>query len=231
MPAGTEMVHAEVTVQKNSVQWLVVVLLAVAINCCLFGMLHILLRHNEINPDKVQQLKSIDIIRIKQRKIIEPKRQPPPVKKEEKKPEPPKSKPQNMLLAKPKLPFILKPALPGASSDLELPVLAPDYTHGGDFSGIFSMDDLDMPLSVLVKIPPIFPISAKVRGIEGWVQIKFLVFEDGTVHDVQVKKSEPPGIFDSNVIKAVSRWKFKPGTVSGSPVKTWVETTIRFELD
>lgn len=68
------------------------------------------------------------------------------------------------------------------------------------------------------------------RGIEGWVKVKFLVNESGRVDSVDVLDCSPEKIFDDAVVACVSSWRFEPGTVDGTPVNVWAETTIRFEL-
>jgi protein TonB len=74
-------------------------------------------------------------------------------------------------------------------------------------------------------------MSAKSRGTEGWVQVRFIVNEDGSVGNVSVEDSDPKTIFNDAVIRSVSGWKFKTATIGGLPVKTWAETTVRFKLD
>lgn len=63
------------------------------------------------------------------------------------------------------------------------------------------------------------------------MRIKFIVHEDGSVDSVTVEESEPKTVFDDAVIRAVSGWRFKAGTVGGVPVKAWAETVVRFKLD
>jgi protein TonB len=63
------------------------------------------------------------------------------------------------------------------------------------------------------------------------VKVKFVVNEQGTVEKITIVDAKPPGMFDQSVSRCVSKWRFKPGTVEGMPIKAWVETTIRFELE
>ena len=96
---------------------------------------------------------------------------------------------------------------------------------------VFGLAELDKPLIPLVRIPPVYPLSAKRMGIEGWVRVRFIVDEKGNVRDIKIIKSHPKGVFEDATIRAVSKWKFTPGTVEGVPVKTLVETTIKFRLE
>ena len=103
-----------------------------------------------------------------------------------------------------------------------------------DIAGLadaFAVGDLDAPLTVLVRVPPQYPLRAKYRGVQGWVLVRFVVNEDGSVGNVTVQESQPPGVFDQSVIRCVTGWRFKPGTVEGIPVRAWAETTIRFKLE
>jgi protein TonB len=83
---------------------------------------------------------------------------------------------------------------------------------------------------VLSRIPPIYPFNAKHRGIEGWVDVEFVVTNQGLVEAIKVIAAQPEKIFDKTVIQCLSAWRFKPGTIRGEPVKTRVQTRIRFEL-
>ncbi len=130
------------------------------------------------------------------------------------------------------------PALSIPSAPPVVPV--PPSPEASDISGTlkiaplkdqYGMGELDSPLIPLVKIPPMYPMRAKRRGIEGWVKIRFQVDRKGRVDFPEVVESEPERVFDSSVIKCVKRWKFKPGIVQGRAVNTLVETTIRFKLE
>ena len=82
-----------------------------------------------------------------------------------------------------------------------------------------------------VRAPrPLYPGSARRRGVEGWVRVRFLVDEQGRVRDLSVVQANPSGLFDRAVLQTLPNWRFRPGTISGRPVSTWVETTIEFKL-
>lgn len=102
--------------------------------------------------------------------------------------------------------------------------------HGGG-GGIFSVGQLDGPLAVLAKSPPVYPSAAKRRNIEGWIKIKFVVDEHGHVGHVSVLAAEPEGVFEQSVLQCVGTWRFKPGTIKGMAVKAQVEQTITFRLE
>ena len=100
-----------------------------------------------------------------------------------------------------------------------------------DLKASYGIGEIDHPLTPLVQVPPIYPMRARRRGIEGWVKVRFIVDEEGRVNDVSVVESRPRKIFNAPVTRCVSGWRFTPGTVGGIPVKTWVETTVRFDLE
>ena len=87
-----------------------------------------------------------------------------------------------------------------------------------------------MPEGVLT-MQPVYPYRARRLTIEGYVQVKFLVDQNGETKELTIIKSEPEGVFEKSVEKTLARWRFKPGIKNGKPVATWVMTTIRFKLE
>ncbi len=70
----------------------------------------------------------------------------------------------------------------------------------------------------LVRVDPTYPIRAKERGIEGWVQVEFTISPRGTVIDPKVVAYEPSSIFNQAALRAIRRWKYNPKIVDGKPV-------------
>ncbi|EKD33896.1 MAG: TonB-like protein [uncultured bacterium] len=202
---------------------------ALAINLALFGLMPYLLTRTAAGPSREQTVSQINVIRLKQpeppvKRMSENPPEPPPEERKAPRPAPAKPAP-----AKLSLPFDVNPRLPAGPDSLSLPV-AP-IQAAGNLADIFATGDLDLPLTVLSRMPPVYPRQAKSRGTEGWVRVKFIVHEDGSVGSVTVEESEPKTVFDDAVIRAVSGWRFKAGTVGGVPVKAWAETVVRFKLD
>ena len=129
-----------------------------------------------------------------------------------------------------RLPFRIETRLPAGIGIHALPPIEPLVLDGIGTGDTFDQAELDNPLVPVVKIPPEYPLRARRQGIEGWVAVKFLVNRDGRVASVSILESNPAGVFDQSVLRCIRAWHFKAGTISGVPVNTWVETTVKFKL-
>jgi len=77
---------------------------------------------------------------------------------------------------------------------------------------------------------PVYPIDAERQGIEGWVDLEFLVKADGSVHEPIIRNAQPAGVFDQAAIRAVQSWRFKPVMREGRPVEQRANVRMRFSL-
>ena len=95
--------------------------------------------------------------------------------------------------------------------------------------------ELDSPhsdLSPLLVVQPVYPLSAAMREVEGFVVVEFSVKENGAVLNPVVVNSEPELLFDEAALNAVSRFKFNPRLVGGDPVRVDnVQLKFSFSLD
>lgn len=101
----------------------------------------------------------------------------------------------------------------------------------GEEGLIFELDEVDTPPQILVQMHPLYPMAAKLKGIEGMVVLFFTVQADGAVDSVEVSSATPEYIFNEAAKSAVRRWRFKPGVKNGEPVATRVSVPLRFELE
>lgn len=92
---------------------------------------------------------------------------------------------------------------------------------------IVAYDALDSPPEALQQGGVYYPQEAWDKNIEGSIAVDYVVRGDGTVVDVQVAESTPPGVFDSVVLNAVRTWLYRPAMKDGVPVAT----RKRFEVD
>ncbi len=63
---------------------------------------------------------------------------------------------------------------------------------------------------------PIYPRRAIDRGIEGRVKVQFTVGIDGVPQTPMIVFSQPKGVFDKSVFKALKQSRFKPITINGA---------------
>ncbi|MFW3615364.1 energy transducer TonB [Billgrantia antri] len=64
------------------------------------------------------------------------------------------------------------------------------------------------------RVPPEYPSRAQRRGLEGHVELQFLIRPDGSVDrsSIRVVESQPRNVFDSAAEQAVARWQFDPAS-------------------
>lgn len=209
--------------------------LALLVNILLFALLPLFVQRG-FNKSDLETIIPVNIIQFKRPK--------PPPPEEEKEELPEKKKPEKVIptvklklqkkvipqrpeIETPQLTFEINPRL-----TVGMPVSPPPKEHaifrpkGSYIQG--EVDQMPMPI---YKMKPIYPYRARRLNINGSVEVKFLVDENGYVSNIKILKSRPAGIFDKSVLKALPSWKFSPGKVRGHAVSTWVVTTIEFKME
>ena len=88
-------------------------------------------------------------------------------------------------------------------------------------------DELDRVFST----DPVYPSAALRNHVEGWVELNFTITETGTVRDIDVVDSSPPGVFESAASEALGSWRFKPRLANGQPAAHRSTVTLRFDID
>jgi len=63
------------------------------------------------------------------------------------------------------------------------------------------------------RVDPVYPRAAQKDGISGRVVAHVYVAPAGNVTDVKIVSAQPPRVFDREVIRALSQWKFNPEPV------------------
>jgi TonB family protein len=77
-------------------------------------------------------------------------------------------------------------------------------------------------------VQPVYPESARKRGVEGWVELAFTVTPSGTVEDVEVRNASPANVFDDSAIRAIRGWRFEPVERNGEKVAQRAMVRLRF---
>jgi TonB family protein len=77
-------------------------------------------------------------------------------------------------------------------------------------------------------VQPVYPESARKRGVEGWVELAFTVTPSGTVEDVEVRNASPANVFDDSAVRAIRGWRFEPVERNGEKVAQRAMVRLRF---
>lgn len=222
------MMNRDLQETKAYFLWGTAGLLSLVLNMVLFSLMPALICDAPGKKEGREDFQVVNMVRIKPPD--------PELKKPEKKVEPKKITDIKQPLHQkkielPKVAFEINRKLPGGPAFLPSPPMATlDFSHFG-LKGAYEIGEIDGPLVAIAQVPPVYPLRAKTRGIEGWVKVKFLVNKQGLVENLEIIEAAPKDIFDTCTRKCVSAWRFSPGTVEGEPVTTRVITTIRFELE
>lgn len=81
-----------------------------------------------------------------------------------------------------------------------------------------------------IKAQMVYPEEAWLQGVEGVVQVSFIVTRDGQVMNSKIEKSQGAEL-DMEALRLVDLMQqWKPGMVKGEPVNTYVSIPVIFEL-
>jgi protein TonB len=69
-----------------------------------------------------------------------------------------------------------------------------------------------------VLVPAYYPQKALDMGVEGYVILEFTVTRTGSLQDIVVIESSPPGYFEDAALKAATGFRYEPRIVNGEPV-------------
>lgn len=73
---------------------------------------------------------------------------------------------------------------------------------------------------------PQIPEIAFEQGIEGWVEVVFVVLPNGTVENIRIINAEPKGVFEAAAVEGVSSWLY-----ASHPRAREVKQKVYFKLE
>ena len=127
--------------------------------------------------------------------------------------------------------FVIPPQPPPPDS-LKLSTGALTIPQGNltaGFGKVFELKDLDTPPTPTLQSPAVYPADLKRKGVEGFVDVGFIVDSNGVVQNVRVISSSQRE-FETAATQAVAKWKFKPGKKGGKGVATNMSVMLNFHL-
>jgi protein TonB len=100
---------------------------------------------------------------------------------------------------------------------------------GGGSKNVFDLASLDQKPVQTFQAKANHPFELLRARISGAATVKFIVDASGNVRDAEVI-SATHREFGPEAVKAIMKWKFRPGKKSGSAVSTRMEVTYKFSL-
>lgn len=79
--------------------------------------------------------------------------------------------------------------------------------------------------------PPVYPRSAKRRGLTGRVLLRAQLNTQGSVEQLLMVASSGVDALDQAALRAAEQWQFLPYTRNGKAMAAWVEMPVVFELN
>jgi TonB family protein len=78
---------------------------------------------------------------------------------------------------------------------------------------------------------PSYPTSENVSGIEGWVQVIFMISPKAEPYEIAVVESTGAKAFETAAIRAIRSWRFRAATLGNKPVDSSMGLKLHFTLD
>ncbi len=182
-----------------------------------------------------QQQESSDPSRTRQQmpeRPVEPQPETPPAQQA---PQPPRTPQMATLdLAVPQLSSNISiaasaPSLQGLTA--QTPTAAAPSTPIAAAAAAPSAPSNDSEVIPLNQVLPVYPDSARRRGIEGYVKLAFTITADGKVENVRVIEASPENVFNREARRAAVRWRFAPRREGGQLVEREAVKTLQFRLE
>jgi TonB family protein len=106
--------------------------------------------------------------------------------------------------------------------------LAADLAAGRLQESYLATAGLASELRVQSSVPVVYPPDALARGIEGWVDLEYVVDRTGQPRNLVVVQSSPQGRFDAAALAAVEQHRYVPFEVDGRVYERRLRQRVRF---
>jgi len=202
---------------------------ALAINLLLFALMSFMVHNSQRLPEKFASLSWVDFVAESSKPEPKLTHQPAPPPAP---PEPIETRPLPRLPT----PQTAQPALqslPVPQIDLDIGLPLPAAPYIGDMlapptpaPSILSAREL----TAILTPAPRYPRVARLKRTEGHVLVEFTVTEEGLTRDIEIRESEPSGVFDRSAANAIQRWRFQAHRVDGKAVSVRARQWLDFRL-
>lgn len=158
-------------------------------------------------PEIIPEPEAIPLKQLKPEEIKPKEKKPDPIKK-------PKPKPKRQQ----ELPKVAKKQMGNQPISGDAAVTSAPVANKGV--------SLDTGAKAINKAKPLYPPRARAMGIEGKIIVKYDIDADGRVINIQIVSESPKNMFNSEVKRAMKRWRFEANKPTYNQ-----KVTISFKLN
>jgi periplasmic protein TonB len=112
----------------------------------------------------------------------------------------------------------------GSIGDLD----APPATGTAVEERIYEAYEVKAPI-IVHKVEPVYPAVMMRTRVPATVVVRCVIDRNGQVRDAEIISAAMPP-FNDAVLAAVTKWRFRPGTLRGRPVDTYLNLTVNFSV-
>lgn len=80
------------------------------------------------------------------------------------------------------------------------------------------------------SVVPIYPTTAKRKGIEIEVKVNFTIDIEGQIKDIKFAQHKKINYFENSIRRAIKKWRFLPAKVDEKPVESQMAKVFSFSL-
>jgi protein TonB len=95
---------------------------------------------------------------------------------------------------------------------------------------IYQAHEVVAPVA-LYKPAPAYPQMLLKTGLKATVIVRCIIDKNGRVRDAEVLKPGPMAAFGQSVLDTVATWRYKPGSLNGVAVETYLNVTVHFSVN
>ncbi len=124
-----------------------------------------------------------------------------------------------------------KPDLPAAASPGSASASGDDALNARSAPSAGAAATAAQPALVLLQpLRPEYPREAALKGVEGWVELGFIVTADGKPAKVRVTNASPAGVFDKAAVAAMQHARYQPLSTTDRSVSRQAGVRVSFRL-
>lgn len=125
-------------------------------------------------------------------------------------------------------PYLLDGEPVDVQTTITLNLAPPALPPNGSVPDVVHVSSGVMAGMLLSRVDPVYPLEAKVAGVQGSVVISARISKTGTLEDLKVVSG--PEMLGGAALDAVKQWQYRPYILKGQPIDVLTTITVNFSI-